>query len=511
MNEFENTNGSSLQEGRVRRVLRTVSRGLRTAGLTAAGLALGGPIGAAVGAGVGVTAHVAGRAMDKDDDDIDEEYNLPDAELLDVLEENGYAPTLRNMNILKEGLANGTYVIEKHTPKAKPAQAPLTEQKCSQKPVFPVSSRKAPKTLVYRSHTNECLKNFLTEECDFTVEEFNELNEADKSTTMLGIAKEVIGLISDKLQLIDTSSADRSRGDIKALKELPDIQTAITQLQAIIERAEEFKPECSQYLGIIVKSIMYLNQCSSTFKEAYRSKKTLLIVKYETLILSIISATAYLISAMIDFRSQTVTLKPGISVEKIAPIKTLEDFNKSVESGEFKVIINDTGILREHFKELSVEEMNSVCESTDIINLVTNGIRNLYANIDTAKLTTMLYKATGIVVLLLSVRDAVYSFSRMRTKFSDMAYAISNFANINISSPFKALSSFASKFVPDAENATDIATNEIKDNNKKLALEVRAAKAAPVFDQPAEKQPEVPAFGDPAPIPTQNNPDLFSF
>ena len=328
---------------------------------------------------------------------------------------------------------------------------------------------------------------------------------------MLGIAKDVIGIISDKLQLIDTSSADRSRGDIKALRELPDIQTAITQLQAIIERAEEFEPECSQYLGIIVKSIMYLNQCSSTFKEAYRSKKTLLIVKYETLILSIISATAYLISAMIDFRSQTVTLKTGISIEKIAPIKTLEDFNKSVESGEFKVIINDTGILREHFKELSVEEMNSVCESTDIINLVTNGIRNLYANIDTAKLTTLLYKATGIVVLLLSVRDAVYSFSRMRTKFSDMVYAISNFANINISSPFKALSSFASKFVPDAENATDIATSEIKDNNKKLALEVRAAKAAPVFDQSAEKQPEVPAFGEPAPIPSQNNPDLFSF
>ena len=106
MNEFENTNGSSLQEGRVRRVLRTVSRGLRTAGLTAAGLALGGPIGALAGAATGVTAHVAGHAMDKDDDDIDEEYNLPDAELLDVLEENGYAPTLRNMNILKEGLAN---------------------------------------------------------------------------------------------------------------------------------------------------------------------------------------------------------------------------------------------------------------------------------------------------------------------------------------------------------------------------------------------------------------------
>ena len=51
----------------------------------------------------------------------------------------------------------------------------------------------------------------------------------------------------------------------------------------------------------------------------------------------------------------------------------------------------------------------------------------------------------------------------------------------------------------------------IKDNNKKLALEVRAAKAAPVFDQSTEKQPEVPAFGEPAPIPSQNNPDLFSF
>ena len=89
-----------------------------------------------------------------------------------------------------------------------------------------------------------------------------------------------------RLYSVDTTCADRSRGDVKQLKELQPIQDSLTQLEALLERSEEAQPECKQAVSIIIKAILYLNQYSAVFKEAYRNK-TVMILKYQSVILSI--------------------------------------------------------------------------------------------------------------------------------------------------------------------------------------------------------------------------------
>ena len=487
----------------------------------------GAVIGASLGAGAGVGDAALHYKKDAEKDLVTESYS--DFELLEILESCGYEPNMDNLEILKEGMANGTIALEEEVEQPEgttEAEADLKKDSIeTEKPATKVESDiksdhkekdEAPvvvkESKMIRSHTESFLKSYLTEDCGVSLAEATSLTEEEKTDTIRELAKAIASAISSKLTDIDTTVADKSRGDIKELKVLPDIQNAISQLEAIVERSDSYSPECKKYIGTIIKSILYLNQYSAVFKEAYRNKKTLLILKYETLVLSIISSLSYMISQIVDFRSQSLGMKPSIEIEEIAPLRTLAQFNKSVDSGEFKIITNDVNVLREYYKELPVEKLSMVCEANSIVGLVVDGIKSFYDGLDKNKITNLLYKATGVVVLLLSVRDAVYSLSRMKTKASDMISMISNFANINLGGGVKSLASFASRFSADAESASEMAKNDISDDNRRMSVQLRAIKAAPVLDKVdtsvIDAVPESPV-GKQESIPSAN--DVFSF
>lgn len=494
------------------------------AGGGAIGLIAGGIPGMAIGAASGAGLGAADAAIDNhlskdDDDDLAESTDCSDFDLLDILEASDIEPSPKNLDKTKQDLENEKIISTPDLPRFRVQDEPKEpkETKEQKKPV-PVIPKKHNYEIPKKSHTDAFLKDYLVNDCDISLKEAADMSAETKSMTMTEIAKTAIKSLSDKMAQLDTSSADRSRGDIKNLKFLDDLQGAITQLEAILERADEYNPNAKKYVGVVIKSILYLNQYSSVFKEAYRNKKTLLILKYESLIMSIISATSYLISQIVDFKSQTLGMKSIVVIEEIAPLKTLDQFNKSVESGEFKIVSNDIGTLREFYKELPVESRSTLYEASDILNMVANGLKSIYDGIDKNKLTQLLYNATGVVVLLLSVRDAIYTLYRTKTKASDMIANIHNFANINLSGGLKSLASFANKFIPDIENASDIAKNEVSNDNRKLATQLRAIKAAPVLDNPvpenstsgttqSETQPDI--AGSQQPIQSQNN--LFDF
>lgn len=533
---------AGLEEGKkwdaVKKGAKAVGKGAgrvaRASAYTLAGATLGALVGGVPGAiaggiagsGVGAGEIAYKYKKDSEQDLIRESYN--DVELYGILESCGYEPTISNLEILKRGLANGTIAlaeevespagasdakeelekdsIETEKP-TKEVEKNLESEHCAKKETAVAIKE----SRMIRSHTDGFIKSYLTEDCNVSLSEANSLTEDEKNDLVRELAKCVATAISTKLANIDTSVADKSHGDVKELKILPDIQNAISQLEAIMERTDEYDPKCKNYLGIVIKSILYLNQYSAVFKEAYRNKKTLLILKYETVVLSIVSSLAYLISEIVDFRSQSLGMKPSIHLEKIAPLKTLEDFNKSVDSGEFKIITNDVKVLREYYKELPVEKLSMVCEANNIVGLVVDGINSIYDGLDKNKITTLLYKATGVVVLLLSVRDAIYSLSRMKTKASDMLAMISNFANINLGGGMKSLASFASRFPTDVESASEMAANEISDDNRRMSAQLKAIKAAPVLDagESISKSIGEPSIGKQEPILSAN--DVFNF
>ena len=370
-------------------------------------------------------------------------------------------------------------VAEKPTKVLRPILKPIKEDKSYLSKEY-LTERRA----------NEFLINFLVEECGMSLNEYEQMTGETKIDAVKEIATQLLGVIQNKLSEIDSSPADRSRGDIKALRELPVLQDAITQLESLIERDENAIPEYSRAVGIVIKAILYINQYSHVFKDAYRNKKTLMILKYESLILSVISSVSYIISTIVDYKSDYLTLKRSVEgIMDFAPLKSLEAFIRSVDSGEFKIVSNDTTVMREFYLEVPVETMSSILEATDYLPMIVNGVKEIYQSvIGNGKLTNLIYKAVGVVILLFSLRDTFYTMSRMKTKVSEMLAGISNFAGINDGgNVLQKLSQFSNKFRNDAEVSSDISKREIEDENRKLLNQVKTIQVKnPVNNAPIE-------------------------
>lgn len=414
-----------------------------------------------------------------------------DLELLEMLINNGYNASYSMLQIFKEGLESGKITLEEDVIEEVSEEETIKEEvKPEPKNIFEGISKKPvyTKDQFYKSRTNELLETFLIENSESKI--FENLTEDTKTESIKEIASQLLRSIIGKLEGIDTTAADRSRGDIKSLRELQSIQEAITQLEALLERTDGFYPDLKKAVGTVIKSILYINQYSNVFKDAYRNKKTLMMVKYQSLILSIISTVSYLISAGIDFSGNDVRLKDQVSIEDVTFIKTLSQFNQSVESGEFKKIVSDMTLLREHFTEVPVEDLSKLLEASEILPTIIGGIKNIYSGVtENGKIVNLVYRVTGILMVILSLRDSLYSLFKMKTKVNEMISHIQGFANINLGSPLSKLSQFAAKFKVDTEASSELANREIVDENRTLTRDIKTISASPVIKEPVNTEP----------------------
>jgi hypothetical protein len=327
-----------------------------------------------------------------------------------------------------------------------------------------------------KDKSNQVLKDFLVEGKLLTLDEFELLREDTRTDALREIANTILRNIANQMDQVGTAPIDRSFGDIKKLKEITSLQDALTNLEVLVERSETElaqHPELNKYINEIVKAIFNINKHSNVFKDAYRDKKTVLILKYQALVLSIFSAVSYLISVMVDFSSGGVEVKSDIKYEEIAPLKAIMSFNSEVESGSFKRVVDDVNTLKEHFSEFADKE--SLTESSEILGMVLSGLNTLLSDPNNKELISFLYKAAGIVVLILSLRDVLYSFFRNKTKMTEIISSIEDFAGVNTSGmgTVNKLDRFSEKYKLDAEEASKMAERDTEAENKQLASKVR--------------------------------------
>lgn len=461
------------------------------------------------------------------EDVIDEEI-LPDDGLMKLLEENGFEASEENLTVLKEnkvlnegkfkkflktlgrtaltvggtlaagvaggvagkaiGTAAGLASAAKIGKVAGLAAGTVGSAALNRK-AEDNESDEGEKIIRESSRTERFVKAYLIEDCHLTEAYVETLLEDEKSQNVSAVIMELFNNIKDKLSNVDTISADRSRGDIKSLRELPYIQDAITKLEKMLEINSDYFPELANYIETIVKSVLYLNQYSNDFKDAYRNKKTLIILKYQSLILSIISSLSYLISVSINFKTAEPSLKNDIVIEEIAPLKTLKQFVDSVASGEFKMIVKDVTVMREYYCEIPVETMTQLLEAGDTLNMVINGVKNMASQLTGGKVANLIYKLSGVVVLLFSLRDIFYTLFRAKTKITDMITNIQAFANETLGAQFSKLITFNNKMRADLESATDLAKRDLEDENRNIAVTI---KSNSLLNKPVEVQPVKP-------------------
>jgi hypothetical protein len=324
----------------------------------------------------------------------------------------------------------------------------------------------------------EVMKYYLLEEKVFNEMELSLMGTDSVNDSILGVAKAILGSIVGRSSSLDTESIDASKGDVKQLPNLDSLQDAINKLESIAEsQSDKVEPELVRYLKEIERCLMNLNRFSIDFRDAYKNKKTLLILKYQSLVMSVFSALSYLISVMIDFSTGRVGLRKDQDYEEIAPVKAIFDFNRSVERGDFKKTLKDVSLMRESFDEFAGKE-SGLTEGYDLSSILMDGIKTVYSALsDNPKLMEFLYKAAGIITLLVSLREVFYMFFKAKTKVEEVIGHIDNFSQATSgrasASAVAKLNNFSQKFTQDAEESTRMARREIETENRELGSEVK--------------------------------------
>lgn len=322
------------------------------------------------------------------------------------------------------------------------------------------------------------LYTFLVEESNMSAYEFDILTEETKLGFANEIANKVLTNIKDKMASLDLTAINKTRGEIKNFINLDVIQETIIKLTNLFNNSlDKINPLLPKYLNEIIDSIKNLTKFSYLFKEAYRNKKTILILRYQSIILSIVSALSYLVSVSIDFKdANQLKIKDKVNVTEISPISSLIQFNKSVENGTFGTEVKDVSTLREFFVEYSTEKMSIIYEATDIISLLNTGINSFSNFFNNANRNSLILKAVGVVMLILSLRQSFYSLTRYKNNFSTMINHLKTFLNIQNIPSLSNLTrfiTFNNKNVIEAESATKDAENEIKSENKQIITDVK--------------------------------------
>lgn len=328
------------------------------------------------------------------------------------------------------------------------------------------------------SKVDYTLYTFLVEEAKMSLSEFNVLTEETKLNFVTEIANEVLENIKNKMATLDLTSINKTRGEIKNFTDLDVIQNTVLKLTNLVNGTlETIDPKLIQYVKEIAVSIKNLSKYSYLFKEAYRNKKTILILRYQSIIMSIISALSYLVSVSIDFKDANhLKIKDKISVEEIAPISSLIEFNRSVENGTFGTEIKDVDTLREFYSEYTVQELSTIYEAVDIVTLINNGINSFSNFLNNGNRNNILLKAAGIIVLILSLRQAFYAIANSKNKISDMIGHLKQFLNIQNNTSLSSLTrfiTFNNKNVINQEKASEITSQEINSENKNIISAVK--------------------------------------
>lgn len=277
--------------------------------------------------------------------------------------------------------------------------------------------------------TNLVLYHFLVESAGLPKEEYENLYEEFRVDTVKELASSILGNIKTKLSGIDTSSIDRSRGDIKNYPFLQNIQSAVSRFQALA--IEGNYDDITDALSTITNTLNELSKDAPEFKEAYRDKKTLLILKYQGLILAILASLSYMVTECIEIGSDG---QPKIKAEHdLSSIEPLKWLTKAVGSGIVSNIKEEQDInsIRRFYAEYSPEEFSTIYEAVDVAALLGKGLDAFTYKINhNTQLSNILYKFAGAVMLILSLRDIFYTLSAYKKQVSDFVGNISNFLSV---------------------------------------------------------------------------------
>ena len=178
---------------------------------------------------------------------------------------------------------------------------------------------------------NQIIKEYFSSDYQ-TVKKLMSLNEAEKNTVLTHTSSQIYSAIINKVDQIDFGEIPKSKGDISRVPNIVEIRNCI---ESVREMILQFK-EPTVCPDIILKAMDNVRNGKAIFERAFNVDNGLGIIMYNSIVLSIISATSLMISTSVEFIKDPSGLPFKAQFDRVALHKTkdhllfkdLETFNK---------------------------------------------------------------------------------------------------------------------------------------------------------------------------------------
>lgn len=166
------------------------------------------------------------------------------------------------------------------------------------------------------------------------------MNENEQSSAIQSLTVKLYENIVDKVDDIDFGEIPMSKGDIDKFEQTPKIEQCLRIMSDLIT---EYK-QSTGVIDIVRDSIVNLRHHKELFTRAFLYKSEVPIVFYDTIVLSIVSATSLLIATCVDYIKQPGTDDYALVFDKVQAVRTkssllfdnLVKFNESCKNGTIK-------------------------------------------------------------------------------------------------------------------------------------------------------------------------------
>lgn len=308
------------------------------------------------------------------------------------------------------------------------------------------------------------IKDTVTRKCLISI------NEEDQSQVAIHLANKFYEIIVKNVTNIDFGQIPNSKGDITKIPNYMELIEALETMNALLV---EFKSP-SKHLDVIFKAIDNMKKYKTLFMKAYAIDCEMPVIFYNTMALSIISATSLFISSTVEF-IKTPEGDFEISLAKTSKSKTfnailyknIEKFNKACKSGDFEKSMNAVLSTQRKVAE-SVESVNEISFAPFIvISLITFIIPILH------QLTLFIYNMRQKISDYLSVESDIIKLNAEKVQYnrakSEDAKKKIRDRQMKIADRLKSMSNILAIKASKAEKDTE---KEIADvNNKKYKID----------------------------------------
>lgn len=329
-----------------------------------------------------------------------------------------------------------------------------------------------------------------------TIRTMTSLNEAEQDQALVNLASRLYTAIVNKITDIDFGKIPNSKGDITSI---PNFMETKQCLETINDLLVKYKQPTTP-TDTVLTAINNLKDNRRLFEKAFYTNSDFGIMYYNTIALSIITATSLLISASVELIKDPGIETYEVFLDKLSVSKSKESllfkdltkFNELCKKGDMQKILNATNSSTKMMKEADILPF----DETAIMEVVALPILGILGKIGMYSVVIFaLPLLHELVSILYSIKQSVSDYFAVQAQLIELntetlkySYAHSpeekeKIINrqIKIANKFK---SIANKLAVKIKTGEKKAKEEIeKDKNKKLKASdvVKQAPASSIF------------------------------